>query len=220
MNDQPVEQKRGCLRSCSCLGTIGGAAGIGALALVAVLGLYLALTAAGGLLIIADPLVESDAAVVLSGGGGSERLDEAVRIYQEKMAEFIVFTHPEREGGGWQSHLMDMKLQAINQGVPITGLLVTDKHGNSTYEEAKEVRRYLEPMKFKSILVVTDPFHTFRTRLIFQEVFKGSSIKVNVRPVRGHWYRSTTWWRSAEGWQMTAEEYLKIAAFLVGIRSD
>ncbi len=198
---------------------MGGIVGFGLLALAAVIGLYFALTAAGGILIIADPLEKSDAVVVLSGGDG-ERLDEAARIYQDKMAEYIVFTHPEREGGGWQSHLMDMKLQAMNQGVPITGLLVTDKHGNSTYEEAKEIRRYLEPMKFQSITIVTDPFHTFRTRLIFRDVFKDSSMKVRVRPVRGHWYRSTTWWRSAEGWQMTVEEYLKIAAYLVGIRSD
>ncbi len=170
-------------------------------------------------MIIADPLLKSDAVVVLSGGLG-EREDEAIRIYQDKQAEYIVFTHPEREGGGWKSHLMDMKLHAMGAGVPITGLLVTDEHGNSTYEEAKEIRRYLEPMKFKSILVVTDPFHTFRTRLIFREVFKGSSIQVRVRPVRGHWYRSTTWWMSKAGWQMTVEEYFKVAAFFAGIRSD
>ncbi len=219
MGDQQVEQKRGRLRSCACLGSLGALTSLALAIILAVVGVYFALTAAGALLIIADPLQKSDAAVVLSGGGG-ERVDEAIRIYQEKKAEYIVFTHPDREGGGWESHLMDMKLQSIHGGVPITGLLVTDEHGNSTYEEAKEIRRYLEPMKFKSILVVTDPFHTFRTRLIFREVFKDSSIQVRVRPVRGHWYRSSSWWMSGQGWQMTVEEYFKIGAFLAGIRSD
>ncbi len=216
MNDLPAEQKRGCLRSCSCLGSAGG---LILIAILALFGLYFVLLGAGGLLIIADPLEKSDAVVALSGGSG-DRIDEAIRIYLDKQAEYIVFTHPEREGGGWQSHLMDMKLQAIDKGVPITGLLVTDEHGNSTYEEAKAIRRYLEPLKFKRILIVTDPYHTFRTRLIFREVFEDSSIQVRVRPVRGSWYRSTNWWTSAEGWRLTVSEYAKIAAFLAGIRSD
>lgn len=217
MSEKQEQPNRGCLGS--CLAGIGGAAGIALLLALAVIGLYFILWAAGGILIIADPLEPSGAVVVLSGGSG-ERLDEAARIYKEKKAQYVVFTHPERDQADWSDHLMDMKLQAMKLGVPGGGILVTDIHGNSTYQEAKEIRRYLESVHIDSALIVTDPFHTFRTRLIFHEVFGGSSVEVNVRPVRGHWYRSYNWWLSPEGRRMTLEEYAKIFAFAIGLRSE
>jgi uncharacterized SAM-binding protein YcdF (DUF218 family) len=73
---------------------------------------------------------------------------------------------------------------------------------------------------FNSMIVVTDPYHSFRTRLIFREVFRGSGKSIRVRPSSGHWYRSTTWWLSAQGWEATLTEYIKLAGFLVGFRGD
>jgi uncharacterized SAM-binding protein YcdF (DUF218 family) len=71
-----------------------------------------------------------------------------------------------------------------------------------------------------SAMIITDPYHTFRTRLIFRQVFEGSEVDISVRPVREHWYRSNTWWASLEGWQVTILEYGKLAVHLVGIRSE
>ncbi|MHC1784087.1 MAG: hypothetical protein AB9891_15260 [Anaerolineaceae bacterium] len=61
---------------------------------------------------------------------------------------------------------------------------------------------------------MTDSYHSFRTRLQFRDVFSDTDIKVLVRPVRGSWYRSTTWWLSPQGWEATLLEYFKLAAFV------
>jgi uncharacterized SAM-binding protein YcdF (DUF218 family) len=194
------------------------AAGMAALILAAALITFnLMLVALGGLLIIADPLEPAQVVVVLSGGSG-DRIQEAARILQEKNASRLIITHPEPEPGGETTNLQ--RQEALNAGIPGGDILITGSHGNSTYAEALELRRFLEERGLVSALVVTDPFHSFRTRLIFREVFRGSGIDINVRPVRDHWYRSSTWWTTSEGWQATLSEYMKLFAYLGGIRRE
>jgi uncharacterized SAM-binding protein YcdF (DUF218 family) len=192
------------------------AAGIAVLILVAVLiTLNLVLIAMGGLLIIADPLEQAQVVVPLSGGRG-DRIDEAARILRERNAMMLVLTNPDA-GSQYQEI---RRQEALSAGIPGASILTTGSHGNSTYAEAVELRRYLEERGYISALVVTDPFHSFRTRLIFRDVFHGGSVDVHVRPVRGHWYRSTTWWFTQEGWQATITEYLKLFAYLGGVRNE
>jgi uncharacterized SAM-binding protein YcdF (DUF218 family) len=67
------------------------------------------------------------------------------------------------------------------------------------------------------VIVVTDPFHTQRTRMIFREVFDGSGRSVRVHPVPGHWYRSGTWFLSVAGWGNTLREYAKMTGYMLGL---
>lgn len=183
--------------------------------------LYLLLAGVGALLIVGDPLVKSDV-VVLLGGGDRQRTEEAVRIYMDRYATLLVLTETgekDPESGELYSKLQQEEVMSL--GVPQGGITFTPLHGNNTYEEALAVRDLLTSAgRVQSCIVVTDPYHTMRTRLIFREVFAGSEIKVSVRPVRGHWYRSTTWWMSRQGWDMTIREYAKLFAFFAGVRTD
>jgi uncharacterized SAM-binding protein YcdF (DUF218 family) len=217
MHSAHPPDRKGC--GSSCLSIFSGVFGIALLLLILIGGSYLASLAAGGILITADPLEDADAIVVLSGGSG-ERIEEAARIYKEKYADLLVLTRPDNQVAEGANPQLDEKLEAMDLGVPITAILETETHGNNTYEEAREVRRYLESRGFRKVLVVTDPFHTFRTRLIFREVLRESSVTANIRPVRDHWYRSSTWWRTAEGRSLTFAEYAKIVAWFFGVRSD
>jgi uncharacterized SAM-binding protein YcdF (DUF218 family) len=178
------------------------------------------LTAAGGILIIADPLRTSDAVVVLSGGGDMSRMEEGARIFLEKDAQWLILTETTpREGEKVSDTTILFKDTARNLGVPDTAILVTDQAAFSTLEEAQQTLKLANRNSFKSLIIVTDPFHTFRTRLIFHSVFRDSGIDIYVRPVRNHWYRSTNWWMTADGRQATVSEYLKILAYLFGFKS-
>jgi len=53
--------------------------------------------------------------------------------------------------------------------------------------------------------------------VIFAAEFSGSGVQALVRPVRGHWYQSSTWMLSLRGWRATVTEYAKLAATLAGI---
>lgn len=75
----------------------------------------------------------------------------------------------------------------------------------------------MEKHQYQSVIVVTEPYHTQRARMIFRDVFRGSGKVVCVHPVLSHWYRSGTWFLSLDGWQLTINEYVKMAGYLTGL---
>lgn len=185
------------------------------------LGITLALTLAyvllwgvGAILITSDPLRPAEALVLLSGGG-KDRLEEVVRIYRQIGADVVLLT--KAEGSRAENWNAD---ELVSKGIPGEAIHITRGRASSTYEEARYTRETLEQLGMKSVLVITDPYHTFRTRLIFWSVYRGSGIEVRVRAVQGHWYRSTTWMLSRRGWETTLSELMKLVGFIVGVRGD
>ena len=71
---------------------------------------------------------------------------------------------------------------------------------------------------WKSLIIVTDNFHSQRTGMIFDKIFKNSGIKVSVQPVyvQGYWYDPLKWWKDSESRDVTVLEYVKIFYFLSG----
>ena len=178
------------------------------------------LTAIGGILIIADPLRESDAIAVLSGGGDMSRVEEGARLYLEKMGKWLILTEITPREGEKVTETTTLFVEiATGEGVPGSAILVTSQAAFSTREEAIEILKLAQKRDINSLIIVTDPFHTFRTRLIFRSVFRNSGIDIYVRPVRNHWYRSPTWWATSQGRQATLSEYVKIIAYFSGLES-
>lgn len=174
------------------------------------LGLPLVMRGIGGLLIVADPLKKADAAVALSGDKG-ERIQEAAQLYEQGYVRLLFLTNVD------DVTVRNMESDANDLGFPYKKIFVTDAVVSNTVEEAKAVLHLAEDRKVTSIIVITDPFHTLRTRIIFHDQFRGSGISVQVRPVREHWYRSNTWWKTAEGREYTWQEYVKIFLYKFGI---
>lgn len=178
--------------------------------------LYLGLRGLGAYLITGDPLERGDAVVVL-GGGGEHRVVEAVRLVQERYGLWLIVTEPGETVPGEGPGSQVFRNVAILAGISPDVILITEKTAGNTYQEAEAVMHMMEKHKLKSVIVVTDPFHTQRTRMIFRSVFAGSEISVRVHPVPNHWYRSTTWFLHLEGWGHTIREYVKLAGFWLGI---
>lgn len=173
-------------------------------------GLPLLARGIGGLLIVADPLKKADAAVALSGDKG-ERIQEAARLYDQGYVRTLYLTNVDAVT------VRNMESDANDLGFPYKKIFVTEAVVSNTVEEAKAVRKLAEKRQATSLIVITDPFHTLRTRIIFRDQFRGSGINVQVRPVRDHWYRSNTWWKTAEGREYTWQEYVKIFLYQFGI---
>jgi uncharacterized SAM-binding protein YcdF (DUF218 family) len=173
--------------------------------------------AMGAYLVYADPLVRSDAVVVLSGGD-SDRLAEGARLNLDNYAGIYILTETGAPLAGYNQDYMDyLKLEVIDLGVPPTAIQVTEKHAKNTYDEAKAVLKLMKDHHVGSCIVVTDPYHTRRAKIIFSDVFRDSEIVVRVWPVRNHWYRPGSWWLSLAGWEATLSEYLRLAAYRLGI---
>jgi uncharacterized SAM-binding protein YcdF (DUF218 family) len=182
------------------------------------LGIGVFLRAMGAILVTADPLVQSDSALILSGGDDT-RIGEAARLYQEGYIEYVILTETGVEIPEWGTNYSNlMRFSAIQLGIPGSAILVTEQHVDSTLDEARTVLKFARQRGFDTLIVITDPYHILRTRLIFQEVFESDDIQVTIHPVRNHWYRSNSWWLSLRGWKFTLQEVIKLFGYLAGIQ--
>lgn len=174
----------------------------------------------GGLLIVADPLEKASAVAILSGND-KDRMKEALRILRDGYSPLVILTETgEMPGGGSSMSTVDKVITAREVGISSEAILVTRQTATSTRDEAVAILEVAQQRQFNSIIVVTDPYHCFRTRLLFRGIFAGSGIDVIVRPVRDHWYRSYNWWLTSSGRKVTLSEFVKLFFFIFGIRGD
>ena len=187
------------------------------ISLLAILGILIAL---GGILIVSDPLKEADVVAVL-GGADLERMDEAVNYYTDLDAHYFVLTDTgETIPDTGQSFIVTRRRDAINLGVAESSILITHNKVSSTWDEAEGVLEMVKDRNRNAVVVVTDPYHSLRTRVIFNKVFAGSGVTPIIRSVTGHWYKSRSWFLSGQGWRVTIMEYIKLSGVLLGIRVD
>ena len=215
MRPEMNEKKGTCLGG--CMKIVGGGIGLIVLLLILAAGLYFLLRGAGAYLIYMDDLESADVIVVLSGGTES-RMSEALDLYNEDYADIIVLTETGEQAEGLDYlNSFDMRIQLLNNGVPGGNIIITDLTVNTTLDEAVAVRDLMLNRQYKSAIVVTDPYHTRRAKLIFNQVFADEDIKIMVKPVRSSWFNSRVWFTTLKGWQFTLLEYVKLISMKFGI---
>jgi len=207
---QPAKKKRN-----SCLGCFTG--------LVIALGLgFILVVFMGNYLIASDPLKHVDAIVVLSGSE-SDRIPEAALLYKEGYSSTVILTDTglsKTPTPGTEEIPIDpngIKAGDLAQmGVPKTDIILPEHVVSSTAGEAQAVLDTMQRMNLKSAMIVTDPYHTRRAKLIFDSVFQGSGIRLRIHPVAGHWYRPFTWLLHPTGWKYMILEYGKLLYTFLG----
>lgn len=176
------------------------------------------LPAVGAFLIVQDPLVRADAIVPLAGG--PHRVTHAVHLFRAGYAPYFVVADPDSEqfalGRLTSRHIMH---EALEQGVPASHMYLTAVPVTSTYTEARAVRNLAEAEGWQSLIIVTSPEHTRRTRIIFRHVLRGSGIAVSVQPAINDDTPPGRWWQDRDQRHFVLQEYAKLFAFLVGYRS-
>jgi uncharacterized SAM-binding protein YcdF (DUF218 family) len=174
---------------------------------------------AGKYLVRKDKLKSSDALVILSGGKG-ERLEFGAKLYEDGIARRIILTETDEVDPitNEQIIISNFNILASEYGISKVRIIATKKTSTSTYEEALAVLAVVKDREWKSLVVVTDSFHSRRTGMIFDKVFRGSGVRVSIQPVDvpGYWYRPLRWWWTGESREATFLEYVKILYFLAG----
>lgn len=176
---------------------------------------YALLVFTGLLLGASDPVKKADAIVLLSGGG-KIRNEEAVRLFNDGAADTIVLT--QTSGAGSSATMVETRNQLVRGGVPSYKIQTATGTATSTFDEARQVATLAERQGFNSILVVTDPYHALRSRILFTTELKGDGVKVKVTAASDHWYQPLTWMFSREGWRVTLTEIAKIGGIFLGVR--
>ena len=123
-----------------------------------------------------DDTREADAAIVLGAaqydGQPSQvfrsRLDHAKELFDDETVPFIVVTGGRQEGDRFTEAFSGYKY-LLEEGVPEDAIVVIDD-GQSTWESLAASVRILNERGIGSVLLVSDSYHSLRSKAIASEV--------------------------------------------------
>src|SRR5262249_21804724 len=100
-----------------------------------------------------------------AGGGAQERLKQAIDLYREGYAARLVlssgFVYSFREAEV-------MRALAIDQGVPASEV-VLEQRATNTYENVRYVTDILRDHRWRTVLLVSSPYHMRRALLVWRK---------------------------------------------------
>jgi uncharacterized SAM-binding protein YcdF (DUF218 family) len=148
--------------------------------------------------------------MVVLGGGVHERISSAVDLMQAGACGNLMLT-----GAGSQEDARALLDELV--GAP-TRYQIEVAGSKSTMEDAVDALRGAMLAGFRSVLVVTSPYHSRRAAWIFSRVFAGSGVGFGIHPSDNFYFDYRQWWRSRDGRGAVLSEYAKL--FLCGMLSD
>ena len=125
-------------------------------------------------LALTEPAAPADAIVVFAagtgesghaGGGYQERLRQAIDLYKAGQSRYLVFS------SGFVYSFREAEVMrdvAVAQGVPASAI-VLEQRSKSTYDMVTEVHAILRDHQWRSILLVTSPYHERRATLVWRK---------------------------------------------------
>jgi uncharacterized SAM-binding protein YcdF (DUF218 family) len=155
-----------------------------------------------------DELVKSDAIVAVSGGETESRAQEAIAVYKAGWAPVLVFSGAAADPNG-PSNAQAMATIAEREGVPRSAILM-DETSTNTRENAANVKQLIDERGFKSIILVTSPYHQRRAEIAFRRMLGPTFTIINHSAVDHRWRRAH-WWASGYSREITLSELQKVA---------
>ncbi|HEU4842517.1 MAG TPA: YdcF family protein, partial [Ilumatobacteraceae bacterium] len=96
------------------------------------------------------------------------RLDHVVELWPQEVAPLVVVTGGNRPGDRF-TEAQASAAYLEERGVPADAIVLEDQ-GTTSYESLQGVRRLLGERDLDDVLIVTDPYHALRSRLIAEEL--------------------------------------------------
>ena len=163
----------------------------------------------GRLLVVGDNLQKSDVIIVLGTHTKGQRVDWASKLYKRGLAKNIIMCGYQV---GWKTSSAEiMKRQALGLGIPDEAIILDygwENHG--TWDHAINSLSIVTENNFKTAIVVTSNYHTRRSRLAFNKIFKDTNVRILMSPCPGGSYGPGQWWKSRKLIESVFLEYVKL----------
>lgn len=189
-------------------------------AVILLVGGAIALRHAGNALVVSDPLPERADAIVVLAGSPPERVLDAADLYAAGIAPRIVLTRERHRAeldalarrGVTIPESHEVAAEAlVRLGVPRDALVILPPRTDSTAAEAVVVATWACRSGMGSLVVVTSPAHTRRSRTIFRRAL-GDGVALAVRPASAAAFPAARWWRDRHAAKIVAFEWQKLAS--------
>lgn len=165
-----------------------------------------ALFSIGNFLSPQDILEKSDVIIAISGGDTAARTEEAIRLYKDGWAPYLLFSGAARSGD--ISNAESMRSYAISKGVPSSKIFIEEESA-TTYENAKLSRDIIEKQGWKKIILVTSPYHQKRASMTFNFVLNNDVKLINHSSSDKYWSASM-WYRGDKNRNTSFEEIFRV----------
>lgn len=120
------------------------------------------------------------------------RLDHVVELWQQGWAPLVVTTGSNQPGDRFTEAEASANY-LVDRGVPADAIVQVG--GSTSYDSLREVRDVLDARGLQRVLLVSDPYHALRTRLVSQELGLIAYVSpTRTSPVRG----TDAFWREAK----------------------
>jgi uncharacterized SAM-binding protein YcdF (DUF218 family) len=159
-----------------------------------------------------NPLHKTDAIVVISGGETEARVAEASLLYREHYAPVVIFSGAAKSGT--VSNALAMSRIAARQGVPVSAEVLEEKSA-TTAANADEVAEIVKQAGYKSIILVTSPYHQRRASIEFHRALSKSVTIINHSATDSIW-RKSSWWSNNKARSLTLSESWKVLFLSIG----
>ncbi len=147
---------------------------------------------------------KADAIHVLGGDSCDfHRTKHAILLYRSGVADTLVFS-------SFGKSLQDVVEASEALGFPQSKRIALDSC-LSTMDEALAVKKLKKP--WKSIVLVTDTYHTRRAVRTFQKVLPG--VHVYSSPAYNTTYDEKYWWKTESGFMAVFEETFKLKYYFI-----
>ncbi|HTP68132.1 MAG TPA: YdcF family protein [Dongiaceae bacterium] len=168
---------------------------------LALLALGLVFKNLGKWLVVEDPLRKSAAIAVLSGGMPGRAL-EAARVYRQGYAGRIWLTHSIEPGATMTTLSIPYVAEEeynrqilIHEGVPESSIEVLEPPIVNTADEMKTIGQRLKTLSDHTVIIVTSPVHTRRTKALWSKLSRESGTAL-LHGVSDDSYDARHWWRT------------------------
>jgi uncharacterized SAM-binding protein YcdF (DUF218 family) len=102
----------------------------------------------------------------------------------------------------------------IQRGVPEDDILILPGKGVSTFDEAESLSIFLKDRPSAKVLVVTDDFHTRRSRWAFARALGDRAGQTSFISAKTEDFFMDAWWKDERGVAIILSEYLKMAYYV------
>ena len=110
------------------------------------------------------------------------RLDHAIALYERGVAPVIIMTGGQAPGDTVSEAVVSRRY-AIRHGVP-AGAILTERGGMTTVESMEAVSRLMGTREMKTAVLVSDPFHMLRLKLLARQVgIRGFTSPTRTSPI-------------------------------------
>ncbi|RPI74928.1 MAG: YdcF family protein [Desulfobacteraceae bacterium] len=179
------------------------------------------LTQLGEYLVVKDRLEKADLIVCLAGNN-VERGLATIDLYRQGLAPYIFAAREELPDGfavltSKALHYPENRdlLAGLfrEAGIPDAVLLPEPEIATSTFDEAKIVGERVKRKGYRSLIIVTSPTHTRRSRLTFENAVKGQKIKIMMWPSSYSKFNPQSWWKERKYTREVIIEYQKLVYY-------